>query len=135
MNAQSELQKGVYDTLINTSAVTDLLGGPSVYDHVPHSARFPYLTLGQIFCLDWSTGSEIGQEHRLTIHVWSRAGGQKEAQEIAGAVSAALHDATIALNEHALINLRFESSEVRRERDGETLHGVMRFRAVTEPVN
>jgi hypothetical protein len=34
---------------------------------------------------------------------------------------------------HSLINLRHQHSEVRRDPDGETLHGLARFRAVTEP--
>jgi hypothetical protein len=32
-----------------------------------------------------------------------------------------------------LVNLRHEFSEVRRDADGETSRGLVRFRAVTEP--
>jgi len=44
----------------------------------------------------------------------------------------ALHDQALALTGHRLINLRHEYSEVRRDNDGETFHGIVRFRAVTE---
>ncbi|MBZ0215979.1 MAG: DUF3168 domain-containing protein [Fimbriimonadaceae bacterium] len=135
MNAQSALQKGVFETLTASVALTGLLGGAHVYDHVPRQTMFPYVTLGTVICGDWSTGTEAGDEHFMTVHVWSRAGGYKEAQDIVGAVGDALHDAAIGLTGHTLINLRFQSSEIRRERDGETLHGIMRYRAVTEPVN
>ena len=37
------------------------------------------------------------------------------------------------LTGHRLINLRHEFSEARRDPDGETTHGIARFRAVTEP--
>lgn len=135
MNAQTALQKGIFEALVSDTTLISLLGGAHVYDHVPRQTRFPYVTLGTIICRDWSTGTESGFEHFLTIHVWSRAGGHKETQEIVGLIGDALHDALISLTGHALVNLRFDSSEIRRERDGETLHGIMRYRAVTEPLN
>ena len=46
---------------------------------------------------------------------------------------AALHDQPLTLSGHRLINLRHEHSEARREPDGETYHGIARFRATTEP--
>ena len=49
------------------------------------------------------------------------------------AIEAVLDDAALALDGHALVNLRFEMAEARRDPDGITWHGVMRFRAVTEP--
>ena len=131
-DAASSLQQGIYQTLTGTSTVTDLLGGPNVFDHVPGSAKFPYLTIGETIMRDWSSGTEDGHEHIVTLHVWSRAGGQKEALEISGAVSDALRDTPIPLNGHQLVNLRYEFSQTRRDPDGETYHGLVRFRAVTE---
>ena len=32
-----------------------------------------------------------------------------------------------------LFNLRFATADIRREADGRTWHGIVRFRAVTEP--
>ena len=54
---------------------------PRVYDEVPLRAEFPYLTFGQTIERDWSTGTEPGQEHTFTLHVWSRARGRKETDE------------------------------------------------------
>jgi hypothetical protein len=50
-----------------------------------------------------------------------------------GAVHDALHDRDLALEGHRLVNLRHELSEARREPDGDTYHGIVRYRAVTEP--
>ena len=135
MSAQNSLQKGIYDALVNDAGILALLGGPHVYDHVPRQAAYPYLSFGQIVSRDWSVGGESGLEHFLTIHVWSRNRGQKQAQQIVGAIVDALHDAMVPLDGHILINLRFEISEMRRSRDGETIHAIMRYRAVTEPSN
>lgn len=50
------------------------------------------------------------------------------------ATQAALHDQPLALTGHRLINLRHEFSDVRRDADGDTFHGTVRFRAVTEAI-
>jgi len=133
-SASHDLQKSIYAALTGSPSVTALLGGPRVYDDVPREAVPPYVTLGQSTVRDWSTGSEDGHEHILTLHVWSQAAGRKETQEIIGALEATLHDASLALAAHRLINLRHEFSDTRRDPDGETYHGIVRYRAVTEPI-
>ncbi|HXF53393.1 MAG TPA: DUF3168 domain-containing protein [Hyphomicrobiaceae bacterium] len=133
-NAAWALQKSVHDVLTADAALLALLGGPHVYDDVPRGTRLPYLTFGLSTERDWSTGGEEGSEHVLTLHVWSEAGGRKEAQQIIGAVRAVLHDAALTLAGHRLVNLRHELTDTRREPDGETYHGIIRLRAVTEPL-
>ena len=133
-SAGLELQKSIFSALTSSPAVTGLLGGAHVFDDVPSGAAYPYLTIGESAARDWSTGTEPGDEHILTLHVWSRAAGRMEAHEIMGAVRAALHDVPLTVAGYRLINLRHEFSDARREPDGETYHGVVRYRAVTEPV-
>jgi hypothetical protein len=132
-SAAWELQKAVYGALVDDSGVLALLGGPRVYDDVPRGAAFPYLTFGPGVARDWSTGTEAGTEHLLTLRVWSRAGGEREVHQILDAIRAALHDAALAPAGHRLVNLRHEASETQRDADGETYLGSARFRAVTEP--
>lgn len=132
--AGNALQKALYATLTANAGVTSALGGPRVYDDVPSRTEFPYITFGQSTARDWSTGTEPGREHTITLHVWSRARGRKEADDVMAAAEAALHDAALTLDGHRLINLRHEFSDARREPDGETVHGIARYRAVTEPL-
>ena len=40
MNASWNLQKGIYDALINNAQLESLIGAGHVYDHVPHNARW-----------------------------------------------------------------------------------------------
>ena len=47
--------------------------------------------------------------------------------------SSALHDQPLMLVDHELVNLRHEFSEARPDPDGDTFHGIVRYRAVTEP--
>ena len=128
------LQQALHARLTNDPNVVALLGGPRVYDDVPDRAQFPYVTIGQTTERDWSTGSDDGSEHTLTLHVWSRAAGRREANAVISAARTALHDASLVLDGHRLINLRHEFSDARRDPDGETFHGTARFRAVTEPI-
>ncbi|NOT71302.1 MAG: DUF3168 domain-containing protein [Hyphomicrobium sp.] len=128
------LQKALFSKLTADAGVTAVLGGARIYDDVPNRAEFPYLTFGQTTERDWSTGSEPGHEHIFTLHVWSRARGRKEADDVMSATAAALHDQALTLDGHRLVNLRHEFSDARREPDGETYHGVARYRAITEPL-
>lgn len=79
---------------------------------------------------DWSTATETGSEHSLAVHVWSRADGSKEAKLAADAVRDALDGADLALI--GLVSIRHLATEHARESDGETVHAVVRFRAVME---
>ena len=67
-----ELQKAIHGALTSDAEVIALLGGARIYDDVPRGAELPYVTFGQSTARDWSTGSEAGSEHIVTLHVWSR---------------------------------------------------------------
>jgi hypothetical protein len=131
--ASAALRAAVHDALTADAALVNVLGGPKIYDEPPRAAAFPYVTLGEARIADFSTGTEAGEEHQLTLHAWSRQGGHKEAHLIAGALLQALDDAALTLADHQLINFRFSVADVRREADGRTYHALVRFRAVTEP--
>ena len=129
-----DLQQSVYNFLINDATITNLLGGQSVYDDVPQRAGFPYITFGRSTVRDWSTGTEPGNEHVLSLHIWSKAAGKKETYEIIDAICTRLQDNSLQLSDHHLVNFRCEFSEARRTVDGEKFHGIVRYRAVTEPL-
>jgi len=127
------LQQAIFAALSADAALTALLGPGRILDDVPQGTPLPYVTLGRMTAQDWSTGSEDGTEHVLTVHVWSGTRGKKQAHEILGAVRTALHDQPLAVAGHSLISLRHEHSDIRRDTDGEAIHATARFRAVTEP--
>jgi hypothetical protein len=132
--ASGALRAAIHDALTADGALTALLGSAKVYDEPPRAAAFPYVTLGEARVSDFSTGSEPGEEHQITLHAWSRQGGHREAHLIAGALLQALDDAPLSLADHRLVNLRFSVADVRREADGRTYHALVRFRAMTEPM-
>lgn len=128
----SELQRSIFDVLTGDPALNGLLGGPKVFDRRPERTKFPYLTLGRTAVIDWSTGTEDGSEHILTLHVWAKGGGKQETYAIMDRVSQKLNDAALPLEGHHLVNLQLQFAEARQEPDSSTYHGILRFRAVTE---
>ena len=131
-----DLQKAVHAALAADSTILALLGGAlRIFDDVPRGSPLPYITLASFTARDWATGTEPGSEVTFIIHAWSRGVGHKTAHLLADAVRVALHDQSLALTSHHVVNLRHDSSETRRERDGDTYRVVTRFRAVLEPVS
>jgi hypothetical protein len=131
--AAAALRAAMHAALNVDGALVALLGGPKVYDEPPNNAAFPYVTLGEARVQSFAADATPAEEHRVTLHGWSRQGGHREANLIAGALLQALDDAPLALAGHRLVNLRFALADVRREADGRTYHALVRFRAVTEP--
>lgn len=128
------LQAGVHAALLADAGVQALLGDPPrVHDEPPESAVFPYVTFGRAQAVPADGDATPTTEHVLHLHVWSRYGGRREAKRVIDALRSALHDATIALTDHQLVNLRVTFTDVFRPVDGRTSQGVVRLRAVTEP--
>ncbi len=133
-SATWDLQQAIHAKLSVDATVLARLDGPRIFDDVPQGSAFPYVTLAAFTARDWASGTEPGTEISFTIHVWSRGAGHKQSHQIADAVREALHDASLTLSDHTLVNLRHESSDTRRERDGDTYRAILRFRAVLEPI-
>lgn len=129
------LRAAIHHALVADTGLAAALGGHRVYDEVPRDAAFPYVTLGDARINDVSGDGGSTQEHQMTLHAWSRQGGHKEAHVITGALLQALDDAPLDLDGHHLVNLRFAIADIRREADGRTYHAIVRFRAVTEPLD
>ncbi|YBV98115.1 DUF3168 domain-containing protein [Phyllobacteriaceae bacterium JZ32] len=131
-SANMELQKAVYLALSGDAALVEKLGGPNIYDHIPAAAAFPYVTFGQTTVYDWSTDSEVGDEHLFTVHVWARAGGRKQVLEIMDLIAIRMSQAVLALDGHRLVNMALQYSQARNDDERDGYHGLLRYRAVTE---
>jgi len=126
---QFALQSTLYSAL-NVSAITSTLSC-GVYDEVIEGNSYPFITLDEETVTDYSTKNFVGAETTVNIHLWSRYKGSKETKQIMDQVHDLLHDVSLTVTGVNLINLRFEYSDILREPDGITRHGVMRFRAIT----
>lgn len=128
-----DLQKAIHGLLTADTTLVARLGGQKVFDATPPNAAFPYVSFGRTSMYDWSTGTESGTEQLFTIHVWSKAKGKTETLEIMETIRQLVDAAPPELDDHALVNLQLEFAEVRFDDDISVHHGLLRFRAVTEP--
>jgi hypothetical protein len=126
---QFALQTAIYSTLSNDNNLTSTLGA-GVFDEVTEGATYPFVALGEETATDYSTKDLVGGETTINIHIWSQYKGSKETKNIMDRIHDLLHDSDISVSGFNLINLRFEYSDIMRDPDGVTRHGVMRFRAI-----
>jgi len=124
---QQELQLVLYQKLTNDSTLMSTLGG--VYDFVPEYSAYPYLTMGEILWNDASGPATTAAECTLTLRVFSRSSGRKEAAVIMNRLHDLLHNGTLSPSGYTLVFLQFVSGEITMENDGVTHLGVMRFQA------
>ncbi len=131
--AKLELQQVLYQALSSDVSLTNLLGSGKIYDHVPQRTKPPYVTIGMTLEREWNTSTEEGREHVITFHSWTENKGRKQALEILVAIEQAITTASLVMPNQRLVNKLFEFNEVRRDPDGETVHGITRFQMKTEP--
>lgn len=127
------LQAAVLSHLRADSSLDAILG-ERIYDEPPASPSYPYVTLGRSETRPWGGVDGEGVEHALTLTCVSRFGGAEEAKAVVAALRAALHGAALTLTDHRLVNLRATYADVFRASDWRSTFGVLRVRAVTEPI-
>jgi hypothetical protein len=130
------LQEGVFQLLSADPGVAAHVGG-RIYDApLPVEAEDEpdgiYVTLGDETVRDWSTSTDHGAQHLLTIAVHAPRRGFAEAKQAAGAISDALLSGMIAMTRGRVVQVRFITARTRRE-EGDALRRIeLRFRATVE---
>ena len=119
------LQKTVFDALDGDSTLQSKV--TDIYDFVPQSTAYPYVTIGDDTTTDNATKNLDGNEHTIMVHTWSRYRGRKEVKDIMAIVYDVLHESSLTIS-GAMNNMRFEFSDIIKEPDGLTTHGVQRFK-------
>lgn len=133
-----EMQKAIRAALIADASLATIMGGAvRFYDVPPPDALMPYLTIDTSAAAEWDvtpTESDDGHGHEITIliHSWSAYEGMKETGQMIRRVEEIVRDLAPELTAHRLVNIRFQFSDRLRDPDGQALHGVIQFRAVTE---
>ncbi|BCB20578.1 DUF3168 domain-containing protein [Bosea sp. ANAM02] len=127
------LRAAVQARLVANAALTTLIGPDRVFDEAPRAARGFYVVHGEVEARDWSTGSDRGCEQEFALVVWAaQSSSSRQALEAAGLIVSALDQVDLALDGHALVNLRWLSSRLAREARNGLPQVTVRFRAATE---
>ncbi|MEO1042132.1 MAG: DUF3168 domain-containing protein [Pseudomonadota bacterium] len=134
-DAAWSLQTALYTALTSDTDLQSILGVPArVYDSIPSDTIFPFVQIGagQLFPYG---GIDGGFEHMIRITAFSRWGGRQECKAIADAVRAVLHNGSLTLEGHSLIQSRLIFEDHLRHREPDTYQGTMRYRLLTVPSN
>lgn len=129
------LLESLRNHLMADTQVKSILGDPArIYDLHPEAPTFPYVTLGDIATKDASATGAPALEHVVALHLWSRGGGRGQAIDGLNALRSALATAPRESGAHRFVALAVTFADVLRATDGLTFHGVLRVRAISEPL-
>jgi hypothetical protein len=128
-----ELQKAIFAALTADAGVTAALGGAGkIFDSVPPGTVYPYVQVGDgSQSIDAGSHSSTGEQTTFMVHTWSSYDGRAQAMGIMGAISDRLHEGSLTISGQVFIYCRKEFSEILKDPDGVTHHGVQRFRVLT----
>lgn len=132
MSAQQALLRAIHARLLAEPSLASLLAAGGIRDQIAPRPRLPALVYGEIDSRDYATATEPGEEHVLTLGLWSDAEGRAGAQALAAAVRASLHHATLTLTGAHLVSLICQGIKSRRDEDSGLFVVDVSFRAVTE---
>lgn len=133
MTSAVDLQTDVMAILTGDARLVGLLGDQSVYDTPPRDGPWPRVVLATIETADWSTATEPGAEHRVTLHAWSRGSDRRLVILIAEAIRAALGGATTVRTAYRIVTLEHQGTRI-APRGPDTWQATIRFRITTEPL-
>lgn len=125
------LRKAIRAFLLADSGFAAALGD-KLYDEAPRGVEPPYALFADVQLRDWSADLSPGAEQFFTLGVTSTMRGLSEALELAQRIVGLLNEAPLNLQDHRLIDLRFQSMETRRDQNGRFARVNLRFRATTE---
>lgn len=116
------------------TALNGNLTGCTVFDTAPFlpeaapATTFPYCVIGNDTAAAWDTDGIRGAEITLTLHFWSRVTGFKQVKALMDQAYGLLHRATLTKSGYAIIDCLMEFGEAMDDPDGQTKHGVQRYR-------
>lgn len=122
------LQAAVHTMLTQDDALMEMVQG--VYDYVPQNASFPYVVWEDSQARRWGNAEQEGIEQVLTLHVYSRGAGRKEAGDILHRLHELLHHAAPDVEGYELISLKLRSVRIELAKDGLTYQGVAQLVAL-----
>lgn len=123
----SSLQKAIF------TALSGLVLG-RIYDQVPASPQFPYITIGDEQDIEDGNSCEDGWEVFTDVHVWSRPdAGSKAALKDLMAQIVPLLAINLNVTGFRVVTAKLVNSRAFRDPDGQTEHGVLTFRYLIDP--
>lgn len=131
MNVSEELQRYLYAKLRTVSEVI-VLAGSRVYDRVPESRVFPYISFGSSDIVDDSAECIEAETHTIQLDVWSRAVGKGECKNLVDGIKKALQRDEPVIADNAIVEMEVRFTQVVPDPDGLTTHGIIQVEIKVE---
>lgn len=127
------VQEAVYARLTGDTDLASLAPG-GVHDQVPEGRTYPYIRIGDHLSVPDNDHGGFGREITSTVHVWSKARGNKAGQSVADRVVELLdhQPAQLAVTGHRVVSIRCEFDQAVADPDPQIRHHVLRFRIITD---
>ncbi|MGY3609926.1 MULTISPECIES: DUF3168 domain-containing protein [unclassified Bradyrhizobium] len=126
-----ELQGAIVARLKGFAGLTTLVGN-RVYDNVPQSTAFPYVSWGPEQAISDDADCITGFNVTIQLDAWSRTVGLPEVKQIAEQIRLALHNYDLPLTGNALVSIEHSQTRTFRDPDGLTNHAAVEFSAFIE---
>ncbi|WP_424361443.1 DUF3168 domain-containing protein [Methylocystis parvus] len=126
------LRKAMRAHLLADPALVTALGEGKIFDEAPRNADPPYVLFAEAQMRDWSAQASRGAEQLLTLAVVTTQRGVGSALGLAQQMIDRFDEASLTLEGHTLIDLRFVSMEAKRDPNGRFARVSIVFRATTE---
>jgi hypothetical protein len=97
----------------------------------PKDGTFPYIQFGQVVVSDTYA---IGKEIIAEVHTWSTAAGPHEVKQLQQTIRATLEKCSHERGGFRYVAIRENDARVFLDVDGETWHGVQRFKALASAI-
>ncbi|HVK21370.1 MAG TPA: DUF3168 domain-containing protein [Actinokineospora sp.] len=120
------LQAAIHDRLTGDPDLMALVA--DVVDEVPEKQHYPYVQLGDVTEIPDDTHDRPGVEATITLHIWSRYRGWKQALVILGHLDRILHRRPLDVDGFAVRSVVREWHKTTRDPDPTIRHIPVRFR-------
>ena len=127
------VQGAMYQAIKADAGINLAIAG-RVYDEVPESATYPYVTLGEGVETPDNEVAAYGSRVAATLHVWSAYRGFREALEIAGHLIRLFDHQALPVPNRGVVAVRHEQTVTLRDPDSDVRHVVVRFAIDTNPI-
>lgn len=133
MSAMTSLDAEIIGALAQSEAVKTEFGDPvRIVEGETARAAFPFIRLARHEVRPETSPQPDLISHRISLEIFSRAGGRQEAGRLSALVEAALRQADLTPEGHHLVLFHPVYSDIFLRADGTTFRGLLRLRAVTE---
>lgn len=145
------LQQALYDRLRaavydSSGAVVTMRAGTSVTERVALASDavvevqpsqtvttdYPRVTIGEIFASTMDSKTSRGHRMVIRLHFWAQTGGFAALHSMMDTAYKLLHQQPLFVNRRPVINVEYLMSDVMRDPDGLTMHGVQEYAVLSE---